>query len=1406
MKISEKEMKQKIDDYSKMLFYLNESTDDYLFLWDIKNNNIILAKEINNAYSLKRKNGSQYDINNLLNCIYEHDINTVSKTIENFINGNEDHFDIDCRIVDTFKRRTWINCRGRSLFDESGHPEIAVGRFSRSAFADKIDSLTGLMNYNKMIENLNNNIQNNKRGHLMILGIDNFKHLNQRFGRNYGNNVLKNIADILEMTEKNYSHIYRLDGDHFAIDLIGYSKNQVTEFYHQIQNNISDFCTISAGVVNYPIPEAENINLLIQYAENALERAKNAGKNRLEFFSREDYKKYMYLLDIQDELKESVANGFERFELYYQPQIKTDTYSLYGAEALLRFTSKQYGLISPTTFIPILEQSGLIINVGKWVIQQAITQCAKWRQYNSDLHISINLSYLQLKEPTITEDIFQSLDQNHLPGDALSIEITESMQLQDYNYFNNIFYQWRKKGIQISIDDFGTGYSSLSYLKSLEIDEVKIDRSFISKIEKGSYNYKLLSNTIELAHSAQIQVCCEGIEHIEELQSLTPLKPELLQGFLFGKPIPKTLFEEKHLLKNNTYHLIKQINDQLIHKSDFSPSNSYSSLILDNVDDIIYVTDLKTREIIYMNNPAKHIARLNDYTGQKCHNVFFKSKEICHNCHMNHLSKKSFTIENIYNDLVKDNYQVYKKVIEWNKKQCLLVIARIVDDSQKITDMQLHKQLNLQKKINQLYYHFMNMSDDYFFQEILENINSHYQSDRALIFMYNENLNIWQTIYSYDALGLMPKARLLQTTTHEKMKPWIELLEKNKIIHIEDPNDEKQLNEDLKKGISLQNIKNCVLTGIYHHERLIGFTCINNYTILEDDFELLKQTNKIIEKRIIKIREKNQANQIAVHKMNYDILTTTKLGLWIIRIDKTKNEYEMIADDNMKKILGISEELSPKEIYQFWYERINDGFYHYVNNAVETMINTGNIVELEYTWNHPQLKEVAIRCVGALTSHINGIVTIEGYHRIIDDLKRLRFITRNLENDMFEYHELRNHIYFHTNRMLVYGQEKSENNFPYCWIERGIVHPYFSEDFIHLFTHVNQKKERQVLTIMLKNKDGEYEWVKIETRHLSDGKEDENTLIVIIIPMKEKKLVELEYNRTNDFYHAMLSETISYAEVKVEDGSVLRSGGFWNMDDEKLYLHDLVNKLYKDFVYPKDQEKYLRFLDIKNMKNHFQSGNKNIVLEYRRMINDEIRWVEIIIHLFEEKHTHDMYALIYQKDINNEKLRALKNEKAANRDSLTGVYNHATFEKQINYYIDTINNDEICALLIFDIDNFKSINDTEGHLFGDQVLKELTYILLKSFRKSDLIGRLGGDEFIVFVKDVKKYINLKNLLNDLYQSLNNNQYKIHCSCGITMIKKDNFQYNTSLQEADKALYISKKKGKNTFTLYEKDEL
>ena len=531
-----------IAEYRGFLENLSQSTENYLYLFDLKDHKVWLYGNVKNVIPLgaPQADGS-YDINRWVECLHVKDRAYLLTDIELLYAGKRTEHDLNYRIRTCSNDYLWVNGRGNVQMDENGKPNFMIGRISQTALRYKVDALTGLFNSEQMTEDMSQCIANGQQGYFVLIGIDNLGNINTRHGRMVGDRALQTMASALEEIAVS-PRTYRLGGDMFAVPVYDTTKEQLEQFVAALQKKVSDHFTISCGAVPLDLPDVD-VGKLLQYSEFALNKTKKAGKNGLTVFEQSDYQKEEASASLLGELMDSVRNGCTGFSLVYQPQVRTGGYRLFGAEALLRYASPTRGRVFPDEFIPILESSDLMYEVGLWVLKTALEQCKEWRERNPEFHISVNISYAQLCKPGIKDDVLQVLQESGLPGDALTLEVTESMQLQNYQYYNEIFSAWKAVGIYISVDDFGTGYSSLGYLKNLNIDEIKIDRCFVSGIQSSSYNYLLLSNMVELATDSRIRVCCEGVEETCELQVLEDLKPDLLQGYLFSKPREKESFE-----------------------------------------------------------------------------------------------------------------------------------------------------------------------------------------------------------------------------------------------------------------------------------------------------------------------------------------------------------------------------------------------------------------------------------------------------------------------------------------------------------------------------------------------------------------------------------------------------------------------------------------------------------------------------------------------------------------------------------------------------------------------------------------------------------------------------------------------------------------------------------------------
>lgn len=533
---------ERIKNYLNVLNILSKSTDSYLYLWDIARDENWFFGDVSRDYALRDKGKPTNEMSEMEAIIYPADRKMLHDDLRLIAEGKKQIHDMNYRWVNRKGEAVWINCRGKVINDDRGNPFVMIGRVSDKVLRYLYHPLTKLFNKNKLLMDLGESILAKDAGYLMLAGIDNLGSINLRHGRSYGDNVIRQCAGILE---KNVSlqNIWHVENNCFALYLDVTSEEEVRAAYHKLLAELSGLCTISAGVVKNSREMFGDETNLYACAEMTFEKAKGSGMRTIAFFSQEDLEKRIKTIRFLDEMQESVKNGCRGFYLCYQPQIKTGNYHLYGAEALLRYHSDTQGEVYPDEFIPLLEQSKLIRQVGLWVLETALTQCREWRKSMGNFHVSVNFSTVQLEEKDVGEKVLDILAKSGLPGEALTIELTESTQLQEAGYLSNIFRRWREAGIGLSIDDFGTGYASMSYLKELNVEEIKIDRLFVKGIEEATYNYRLISNMIEFAKNNAIRICCEGVEDVHELTVLEGLAPNLIQGYLFSKPCKTEEFE-----------------------------------------------------------------------------------------------------------------------------------------------------------------------------------------------------------------------------------------------------------------------------------------------------------------------------------------------------------------------------------------------------------------------------------------------------------------------------------------------------------------------------------------------------------------------------------------------------------------------------------------------------------------------------------------------------------------------------------------------------------------------------------------------------------------------------------------------------------------------------------------------
>jgi diguanylate cyclase (GGDEF)-like protein len=408
---------------------------------------------------------------------------------------------------------------------------------------ESYDTLTNLPNQNILEQDLEEYIKLYESMTVIIIGIDDFRKINEAIGRRGGNEVLKIISDRLKDI-KNVGKIFKITGDEFAIlynDKEDF-ESMITEAEHILDvfaspiyvKNKEIFTTASMGISTYP-RNSDNATSLIKSASIALNRAKESQKGKYKFYDEELNSISQKRMNMVSELRHALSN--DELELHYQPQIHYNTKKIIGMEALLRWNSKVLGPIAPNEFIPLAEEFNLIEEIGQWVIYNACKQTKIWHGLGYDsLNVAVNVSPLQFSTTDLNAIVSDILLETGLPPKNLEIEVTESMFINDMDKVIATLKKLRKKSVMVAVDDFGTGYSCLSYIRELPIDKLKIDRSFIKDIPDID-NGSLATTIIEIGKNFGLKIIAEGVETKEQEEFLIERNCDEAQGYYYSKPL-----------------------------------------------------------------------------------------------------------------------------------------------------------------------------------------------------------------------------------------------------------------------------------------------------------------------------------------------------------------------------------------------------------------------------------------------------------------------------------------------------------------------------------------------------------------------------------------------------------------------------------------------------------------------------------------------------------------------------------------------------------------------------------------------------------------------------------------------------------------------------------------------------
>lgn len=495
--------------------------------------------------------------------VHPADRDELNVRLTRHLNGQSTHFRHEYRISHKDGHYLWVVNRAMAVWDDDGNPTRLVG--SQTDITDRKqaerqilheayhDELTGLPNWSSFLELLEHAAEKAEDDSayvyaVLFLDLDRFKVINDSLGHSIGDKMIVTVANMLRSLEREHMKVARLGGDEFTILVTNIEdRNAIEQYADEIRMTLAQpmdldgyevQTTVSIGIA-FSSAHRELPEHILRDADTAMYQAKKKGKDCYEVFHDAMHDDAVIRLEMESHLRNAIERN--ELEIYYQPIVSLNTGRLSGFEALLRWNHPEMGLIMPDRFIPIAEETGLIIPIGEWVLRNSCKQVQLWLQDVPEagtLAISVNISSLQFSQKDFAARIINILQESGLQGHHLRLEITETALIRNAELAMNIFQQLHKAGILLYLDDFGTGYSSLSYLVHFPLDGLKIDRSFVQALDSTNERPEIVSAIIDLANKLEIDVVAEGVEEVTQSDRLHQLNCEHAQGYYFSRPIP----------------------------------------------------------------------------------------------------------------------------------------------------------------------------------------------------------------------------------------------------------------------------------------------------------------------------------------------------------------------------------------------------------------------------------------------------------------------------------------------------------------------------------------------------------------------------------------------------------------------------------------------------------------------------------------------------------------------------------------------------------------------------------------------------------------------------------------------------------------------------------------------------
>lgn len=485
--------------------------------------------------------------------IHPDDRDAYVKDIQAIFAGEKDTHVMDYRSCNKDGEYVICTCQGRVIRGAEGHTDLFIGAIENHGIRDNVDAITHLYNVDGFWDSYRTLRKENKHLTALLVGINRFSDINYTYGYDFGNKVLHRFGQEITDVLKDAGGLYRSDGARFVCLLCDCDRERIQELYKKMQyhakhNIYVDDMRVSLDISGGAVSCEENYDkdTIQTSARYAFKQSKHKYHSELVFLEHELPDKNKENLEFMQVIRDSIINNFDGFYLCYQPIMDAKLEKLIGAEALLRWKKEPYGEIPPGVFIPWLENDPSFMELGNWILRQALTEGKPLIEKNPDFVLNVNIAYTQMSHTDFTEVVKKILEETGFPPQNLCLELTERCRQLERSYLQGVVVYLKNLGVKIAVDDFGTGFSSLNLLSEIPVDTLKIDRGFVWDIETNRANQAIVKAVTGCAEDLEVHVCLEGLENREMIDFVKQYAVYSYQGYYFSKPIPMESFMEKY--------------------------------------------------------------------------------------------------------------------------------------------------------------------------------------------------------------------------------------------------------------------------------------------------------------------------------------------------------------------------------------------------------------------------------------------------------------------------------------------------------------------------------------------------------------------------------------------------------------------------------------------------------------------------------------------------------------------------------------------------------------------------------------------------------------------------------------------------------------------------------------------